>query len=316
MRKQLLMHARVTGIQDASESLRLIELEPTQRDQFPDYHGGAHVNLRLPDGRMRQYSLCGPGWSRNYRIAVRREDQGRGVSRYLHTELRIGDPFHVSYPQEVFRLSDEATRHRFIAGGVGITPLVGMLYDLATTVGTEDTVLHYFVRDHSDAVFADELRELGVDVHTYPSGQQDRATVLERVIADPGPTECLYVCGPPRLMDNALRLADEAGWQDARHESFAAPASSGEVLGEAFTVHLTLLDKTVEVGERETLLHALQQAGAPVQSSCEGGICGTCVVDLEDGVAIHRDDYLSDEERNTLITTCVSRGMGCLKLKV
>lgn len=316
MSKQLLMHARVRSVEDASETLRFIELEPVRRKRFPSYRGGAHVNLRLSDGRMRQYSLCGVRNSLTWRIAVRREDEGRGVSRYLHDELQIGEELHVSYPQENFLLCESAGRHRFIAGGVGVTPIVGMLFELEEEGKTAQAVLHYLVRNASDAVFAEELRELGFEVHIYPPGEQQRSELLNSLVTGREAEECLYVCGPPGMIDAVLEFADAEGWPEVRYESFAKPATSNEVLGEPFSAYLSLSKQDIAVGEKETLIEALNRAGTSVYSSCEGGLCGTCIVDFEEGDAIHKDNYLSEEERKALIVTCVSRGRGKLKLTI
>jgi ferredoxin-NADP reductase len=308
---RLLIKARVVEAKREADDVRSMRFSPVHRSRFPSYPGGAHTILQLGDGTRRSYSLCGdPHDTSTYQIAVLREADGRGASRRLHDEVQVGDLLFLSYPQDAFGLDPDARRHVLVAGGIGITPLLSMLHDLPAQSTAE---LHYCVRSRSRAAFLERLAALPVDVHLYVGDEGRRLDVAALVGATP-PGTSLYCCGPERLI-GALR-ASTIDWPPGtvHIEAFTGLSSARARQGEPFEVDLTLTQRHLDVPAHQTLLDVLQEAGVPVDASCEGGICRTCVVDVVEGEAIHRDMCLSEQERQSALTVCVSRGRGLLRL--
>jgi ferredoxin-NADP reductase len=308
---RLLMKARVVEARREAEDIRSLRFAPVHRKRFPSYPGGAHTILQLGDGTRRSYSLCGdPHDTSTYQIAVLREAGGRGGSRRLHDEVQVGDLLYLSHPQDAFGLDPDARRHVLVAGGIGITPLLSMLHDLPAQASAE---LHYCVRSRARAAFLERLAELPVEVHLYVADEGRRLDVATLVAATT-PGTSLYCCGPDRLI-HALRTST-ADWPPGtvHIEAFSGLSGQQARQGEPFEVDLTLTQRRVSVPAHQTLLDALRDVGVPVDASCEGGICRTCVVDVVEGEPIHRDMCLSDQERRGALTACVSRGRGLLRL--
>jgi ferredoxin-NADP reductase len=308
---RLLIKARVVEAKREADDVRSMRFSPVHRSRFPSYPGGAHTILQLGDGTRRSYSLCGdPHDTSTYQIAVLREADGRGASRRLHDEVQVGDLLFLSYPQDTFGLDPDVRRHVLVAGGIGITPLLSMLHDLPAQSTAE---LHYCVRSRSRAAFLERLAALPVDVHLYVADEGRRLDVAALVgVTTPGTS--LYCCGPERLI-SALRASTTDWPPGAVHiETFTGLSSERSRQGEPFEVDLTLTQRRLDVPAHQTLLDVLREVGVPVDASCEGGICRTCVVDVVEGEAIHRDMCLSEQERQSALTVCVSRGRGLLRL--
>lgn len=311
MAQRLLMKMQVVDVRDEAVGIKSIALAPTQRDAVPAYPGGAHTIVRLPDGQMRSYSLCGDPRDRSqFRIAVLREPAGRGGSVYLHDALRRGDVLWAMHPQPAFALDATLERHVMIAGGIGVTPFVGMLHDVTSEMDAE---LHYCVRSEAHAAFLDVLDKLPVRVTLYRGDRGERLP-LDHLLARHRADTQVYCCGPERLM-SAVRSATSA-WPDGtvRFEPFVGVATTETSHGEPFEVELLPSKRWLQVGSDQSLLEAIREAGIPIDWSCEGGICRTCQVELLEGEAIHRDLCLSAEERRHTLLTCVSRGRGVLRL--
>ena len=311
MAPRLLIKARVVEAKREADDVRSLRFAPVHRSKFPSYPGGAHTILQLGDGTRRSYSLCGdPHDTSTYQIAVLREADGRGASRRLHEEVQVGDLLYLSYPQDTFGLDPDARRHVLVAGGIGITPLVSMLDGLPARSTAE---LHYCVRSRSRAAFLERLAALPVDVHLYVA-DEGRRLDMAALVGGTTPGTSLYCCGPGRLIA-ALRASTTA-WPPGTVHVETFTGLSGELArqGEPFEVDLTLTQRRLEVPAHQTLLDVLREAGVPVDASCEGGICRTCVVDVVEGEAIHRDRCLSEQERQNALTVCVSRGRGLLRL--
>jgi len=270
---------------------------------LPAFTPGAHVDLRLPAVGERQYSLCGdPADRRRYRLAVR-EVAGGQVSRAIHQALRPGALLEVGTPRNAFPLLP-AARYLFIAGGIGITPLLPMLR------ATRDWTLLYCVRSAAEAPFLEEIRALPGETALHASAAGTRLDAAAR-LATVLPDTLVYCCGPEALM-----LAVEAAtahWPEGsvRFEWFAArslPASAAGV----FEVHCAASGITLAVPPGQSILAALGAAGINVPSSCEQGVCGTCECRVLEGEVEHRDSILSNAERatNSVMMPCVSRARG------
>ena len=309
----------VTGKSAVADGVVSLTLARPGGGRLPDWTPGAHLDLVLPDGTTRQYSLCGDRWDAyRYRIAVRREPDGAGGSAYIHDRLQAGDPVAIGGPRNNFPLVP-ADRYLFIAGGIGITPLLPMVVQ-ASMLGADWTLL-YAGRLRASMAFRPELAGYGDRVRMFAADAGDRLD-LGAWLGDPRsapvterPAPRVYCCGPDRLLAEARARC--AGWPpySLRTERFApaAPAAGAPgAAGAAFSVRLARTGATVTVEPGDTVLDAALRAGASVLSSCRRGLCGTCEATVLDGRPDHRDSVLDDEERENgdSMFVCVSRSAG------
>lgn len=300
----------VAGITRASDSVVSLELAHPAGLALPEWTPGSHIDVLLPNGLLRQYSLCSvPGQAR-WRLGVLREPAGRGGSAYIHEDLRPGARIKVRHPRNNFELGP-APEYLFIAGGIGITPILPMLR-AAEDSGTPWRLV-YLGRSRSSMAFIEELAVYGGKVHVH-ADDESGFYPLPELLGDPAAGFHAYVCGPGPLLDFISGLA--AGWQDSsryRFERFVAdPAATAPAAGDhEFTVETTGgLEVRVPVGT--SILSALEQVGVRVLNSCREGICGTCETPVVSGDVDHRDSLLSDEERaaGDTMMICVSRCKG------
>jgi len=297
----------VTAIEDIAPSLRHVRLAAADGKPLPPTGTGAHVLLSLPGlDRVHRnaYSLINaPGSRHGYDIIVRRVPVSRGGSAAVHDRLTVGDVLEAQPPGNLFAPVRNAKHHLMIAGGIGITPFLSYLQDMGVRqVGCS---LHVCCRESEKEVFNPWLPEnANVKFHWDAEGHRlDIAALLAR---QPVGTH-LYVCGPSDLNEAVLQAAKTAGWPEnqVHTEHFGGASSTGK----AFEVVLQKSGLRVSVGEDESLLEALERAGASPLCLCRGGACGVCVTRLLEGEPEHRDHYLSPEEKASgqSIMPCVSR---------
>ncbi|WP_330334989.1 PDR/VanB family oxidoreductase [Streptomyces sp. NBC_00536] len=270
--------------------------------ELPAWSPGAHIDITLPSGLVRQYSLCGdPADTGRYTIAVRLVEDGRGGSREAHAGLTEGSELELRPPRNRFALA-AAPSYVFVAGGIGITPILPMLR-AATAAGAAWTLL-YGGRSRASMPFLDELAAYGERVTVVP---EDEAGLPGLSVLGAAPAGTLvYCCGPEPLMAAAVAAAP-AG-VEVRLERFAPGAPSGA--DAPFTVTLARSGRTVEVPADGTTLAAVRRELPDTPYSCEQGFCGTCRQGVLSGEVDHRDDLLTDEERGTSMLLCVSRARG------
>ncbi|WP_062315996.1 MULTISPECIES: PDR/VanB family oxidoreductase [Demequina] len=270
--------------------------------RLPDWAPGAHLDLVLPDGRSRQYSLCGDRWdAHTYRIAVRREAQGRGGSVYLHDEAQIGDRLEFAGPRNNFRMTP-APRVLLIAGGIGITPMLPMLHQ---AIALElDWRLAYLGRSRASLPYLDELEALGDRVTVHAKDVDGRAD-LDSFRPD-DPAVQVYACGPERMLDAVEAWAPALG-HAPRMERFAARADDRPRT--PFEVVAARSGVATPVGADETIVAALRRVGVDVITSCAQGVCGTCETNVLEGTPDHRDSVLDERSRDegACLLPCVSR---------
>ncbi|MFD8484234.1 PDR/VanB family oxidoreductase [Streptomyces sp. NPDC059712] len=276
-------------------------------EPLPAWEPGAHVDVVLGPGLERQYSLCGdPADRTRWRIAVLRETDGRGGSAHVHEEVRTGDKLRVRGPRNNFRL-EPAPRYRFVAGGIGITPILPML--AAAEEAGADWSLLYGGRTRAGLAFTRELGRYGDRVTIVPedeSGLLDLAPVLD----DLPPDTLVYCCGPGPLLD-AVEARCPAG--RLRLERFRPKEAAVVAPAEAeFEVVLARSGRTVAVPPGVSVLDAVREAGVEVLYSCTEGTCGTCETEVVEGEPDHRDSVLTEEERaaGETMLVCVSRCRG------
>ncbi|MEV0292189.1 PDR/VanB family oxidoreductase [Nocardia sp. NPDC050710] len=273
---------------------------------LPAWTPGAHLDVFLPSGRQRQYSLNGdPADRLRYRISIRRIAEGGGGSVELHDTMRVGDRLRIRGPRNAFPFI-AAQSYFFVAGGIGITPILPMV--AAAARSGKPWRLVYLGRSRACMPFLDELaRWRGGELVVRPDdefGPPDLTTVIDRVPAD----AAVYVCGPPPLMDSACRRVSELDPMSALHTERFSPLPVRD--GVEFRIALRRTGRTVRVHAEESALTAIQRAIPGVAYSCRQGFCGTCKVRVVDGEVDHRDRLLADAERADSMLTCVSRSHG------
>ncbi|SNR53235.1 Ferredoxin-NADP reductase [Haloechinothrix alba] len=300
--QQLLVH-RMTW--EARDVLSLELVDPAG-GALPEWEPGAHLDVGLGDGMRRQYSLCGdPGDRTRFRVAVRREEAGRGGSRRVHEQLRPGDFVDVRGPRNHFRL-EKANGYLFLAGGIGITPILPMV--AAAEAAGRPWRLVYRGRDRASMPFAGELGRYGKRVSLLPGDESDRPDVsglVTELVTGLGTGGLVYCCGPAPLLDEAAACCPA---EYLRVERFAAPEQVDFPSG-AFEVRLATTGRTVTVPAERSVLDVLLDEGCDVPNDCREGICGSCETKVLDGSVEHRDHVLTEKERRSggTMMVCVSR---------
>lgn len=288
------------------------ELVSADASPLPAFSAGSHVDVHLPGGLARPYSLCNdPTESHRYLIAVLRDPQSRGGSRAMHDEVVEGQLLQISPPKNHFPLAHDARRHLLLAGGIGVTPILCMAERLANTGG--DFEMHYCTRTLGRTAFRQRIADSGlasrVQFH-FDDGAPAQKLDLDALLASPADGVHLYVCGPKGFMDAVLSTARGKGWPPAQlhYEFFAGETVATEGDG-SFEVQLASSGKVVAVAAGKTVVAALQEAGIDLPVSCEQGVCGTCLTRVIEGVPDHRDLYLTPEEQaaNDQFLPCCSR---------
>jgi ferredoxin-NADP reductase len=293
-----------------ADGVVVLELAHPQSEELPRWEPGAHIDLLLGDGLTRQYSLCGdPSDSWVWRIGVLLDPNSRGGSRYVHDSLCEGAAVQVRGPRNHFPLVD-ATRYRFIAGGIGITPIATMVQ--AAEQAGSDWMLLYGGRTRASMVFATELAERYPDRVTVCPQDECGLLDLEGLLRQPDVGTLVYCCGPEALL-NAVEQHCTDWPPGALHvERFAAKAPTAEDTAGAldrFDVVCQRSGTTFEVSADESILEVLEDNDVPIMASCYEGVCGTCEVRVLAGTPDHRDSMLSDAERaaGEVMLVCVSR---------
>lgn len=307
MTARLIMKMRVAGIERQPGGVNVYTFRHPWREELLRGAPGAHVDIRLPDGKTRQYSLCGdPDDLSAYRVAIKREDQGRGASKWLHENLNVGDIAFVSTPRNNFPLRAEAKHHVLVAGGIGVTPFLAYAKDLARRQKSFD--LHYCARSEHPPLI-DELRadcRLGQLKTYFSSTAGSRRFDPLHTFADVREGTHVYCCGPQKLIDGVR--AATAHWPEAQiHFEVFQPTLDENFVAEPFDVTLASTGETLRVPANKSALEVLRAHGLPLPSSCELGVCGSCECGFRDGIIIHRDSVLSTTARQDRMMLCVSR---------
>jgi vanillate O-demethylase ferredoxin subunit len=276
---------------------------------LPAADPGAHIDVHLPIGLVRQYSLISAGPER-YEIAIQHDATSRGGSRWLCEHLRAGMRLAVGAPRNHFPLRP-ASSYRFIAGGIGITPILSMIRKLASDRVPYNLI--YCTRSPERTPFREELAappHADKVSFVHDGGMPERGLDVARAVASPVEDARLYCCGPSSLMEAVRKSALAAGWKPDRlhFESFKAQPHAGAG-NRRFTVVVASSGEELTVPEDRTILDVLRSAGYAVDSACEDGVCGTCQVGVLDGVPDHRDSVLSpaEQEAGKVIQVCCSR---------
>ncbi|SIT46494.1 Vanillate O-demethylase oxidoreductase [Paraburkholderia ribeironis] len=303
---------RVARRRIEAEDVVSFEFASLDGRELPAFDAGAHIDVHVPGGLVRQYSLCNsPADRLRYQIAVLRDGQSRGGSAGMHEALREGDEIRISAPRNQFPLAHGHVKHLLLAGGIGLTPLLCMAEHLCWAGAAFE--MHYCARSRTRAAFLERIASspwAGQVQYHFDDGDAAQRLDLHALLAQPQPDAHLYVCGPQGFMNAVLDTARSLGWPECQlHYEFFAAAQLDTGDDAAFEVRLARSGRIVSIPAQRTVTQALADAGVDVPVSCEQGICGTCVTRVIDGEPDHRDLYLSPEEqaRNDQFLPCCSR---------
>ena len=284
----------------------MFELRHPNDAELPPFTPGAHLTVQLPNGMRRNYSISSDPEDRFiYQIAVKRDSRGRGGSISMTDEVHAGDLLPVSVPRNNFELTSHANEYLFIAGGIGITPILSMMRHLKSS-GRAKFKLLYCTRDPAGTAFLDDLTSAfpgQVTLH-HDYGDLSRVFDFWDVFEKPRKLH-VYCCGPKGLMDSVRATSGHWPSGSVHFESFGVVQAHAE--NRPFTVRLRSTDEVIPVAKDQSILDALRACGHRVPSSCESGTCGSCRTRLVAGEAEHRDMVLGEAEQQTHIMVCVSR---------
>jgi ferredoxin-NADP reductase len=306
------LKAYVHTLRFEAEDTISVELRPEDGVVFPAFEAGSHIDLHLPNGMVRSYSLSNStSDQQRYVVGVLKDRASRGGSRCVHEQLRVGQKLLISTPRNNFPLHEDAAYSVLVAGGIGVTPVLCMARRL------KDLDKHfeflYFARSRKSAAFTADIEALGVPVTWHfddeQGGPPDLHALLSRRAVSA--TEHYYACGPSVMLDNFEKTCASLGHTQAHIERFSAVEVAASADAKAsYTVELRSSGKTVEVTPDTTLHKQLIASGVFIPFSCEEGICGSCETRVLEGEVDHRDSILTPAERtaNTVMMVCVS---GC-----
>ncbi|MDN3219628.1 PDR/VanB family oxidoreductase [Pseudomonas nunensis] len=303
---------RIERIDPLTSHIRRLILVAEAGQPLPGFTPGAHIEVQIPGDKpmWRAYSLVNLPDDNHYEIAVQLEDQSSGGSRWIHG-VQVGQLVTVRPPKNHFPLVEQASDYLLIAGGIGITPMLGMARSLATQ--SRPFTLHYAGRDADRMAYLEEVRALGSAQCWISGGDSSRRLPLSTLLGPPTSGRQLYVCGPKTLIANVLLIARELGWDDNQvHSELFIGALNTSIDTEAgFEVELRTSGVTLQVPAGKSVLDAMIEANLDPMFDCRRGDCGVCVAQVLEGEAEHRDICLSERERaDGSFCICVSRASG------
>lgn len=294
-----------------AQDIASFELARTDGAPLPAFSAGSHIDVQVPGGLTRQYSLCNDtGEQHRYRIAVLRDPASRGGSVGMHDAVKEGDEILISTPKNHFPL-EHATQTLLFAGGIGVTPLLCMAQRLGKTGA--DFTMHYCTRSEDRTAFHKEICESAfadkVQFH-FDAGAEEQKLNLKKALGAPDASKHLYVCGPSGFIDFVINTAKAAGWGAAQiHLEYFGAAPQDTSNDGSFDVKIASTGKSYTIGKDDNIIQVLKNNGIEILTSCEQGVCGTCITRVLEGDIDHRDMYFTDEEKaaNDQFTPCCSR---------
>jgi vanillate O-demethylase ferredoxin subunit len=306
------IRVRVAAKSSEAQDVCSLKLVAVDGSDLPAFEAGAHIDVHLPNGLVRPYSLCNaPSERHRYLIAVLRESASRGGSAAVHDSVAQGDTLTISAPRNHFLLEHSAPHHLLLAGGIGITPLLAMAEQLNDA--KKAFTLHYCARNPARAAFLERLSAAPfskqVQLH-FDDGDATQKLDIGATLQSAPEGSHLYVCGPQGFMDAVLNTGRAAGWAEERlrREYFGA-AATARVDDGSFELEIASSGQVIKVPANQTALEAMLAAGLDIPMSCEQGVCGTCLTRVRSGIPDHRDQYLLPEEQaaNDQFLPCCSR---------
>lgn len=309
------MSALVHTVRYEAKGINSIDLRPLSDSGFPQFEAGSHIDLHLPNGITRSYSLLNsPDDSNRYVVGVLRDQKSRGGSEWIHTQLRVGSELKISAPRNNFPMDMEAVNSVLVAGGIGITPILCMYRELLKN-GREAELI-YCARSRAEAALLEEIKALGGKVRYHFNDEAGTLPDLEALLHGYGKDTHFYCCGPTPMLDSFEAVCERLGYPQVHIERFAAvEVAPSEDAQDSYEVELAKSGTSLQIQPGETLLERLEEAGVDVDCSCREGVCGSCEVAVLDGEIDHRDGVLTKDERaaNNTMMVCVS---GCKSKKL
>ena len=308
-----MINVKVAAIEQVTPLVKHFTFVKEDGSSLPAFSGGSHVVVSIDiGGRVHRnpYSLMGsPMENEAYHISVRRQENSRGGSVFMHENVTVGMPLKITYPMNLFSLAKKGRKHILIAGGIGITPFMSQIADLKRMGANYE--LHYAFRSPEHGAFAAQLKEsCGDHLHCYIDSNATRLD-LQALLSDQPLGTHVYVCGPSPMVVATLETARNLGWPEnhIHSEQFLSPP-----IGEPFKVQLARSNIEIQVSAEMSMLEAIEAAGVEADFLCRGGVCGRCELDVleTDGVLLHNDHFLTDSEKASCkkIMPCVSRAKG------
>jgi vanillate O-demethylase ferredoxin subunit len=288
-----------------------LHLTAKDANPLPKYEPGAHIDVHLPNGLIRQYSLCSPIDAAHYEIAVLNDPDSRGGSKAMHELVKPGDTLEISEPKNHFPLVEGVKKNLLFAAGIGITPILAMADKLGQT--QQDFELHFCARSQEQTAYFERISQASwaENVHFHFSqGDPNNRLDARPLLAKPGDDVHLYVCGPNSFMDHVLDTASQAGWADTNlHREYFSAEPIDHSADQSFEIVINSSGQVLNVPADGSILNVLEDNGIFIPVACEEGVCGTCVTGLLEGQADHKDVFLTDREKQQMnqITPCCSR---------
>ena len=313
-----LLSVRVTRKTAETADICTFELVAESGGPLPSFSAGAHIDVQVPGTNItRQYSLCNdPQESHRYLIGVLRDPASRGGSVAMHETIQEGQILQISTPKNHFPLAHEARHSLLLAGGIGVTPILCMAERLANSGSTFE--MHYCTRSRDHMAFHERIDKARFAEHVqlhFDDGEVAQKLDLAKVLRAPAAGVHLYVCGPKGFMDAVLGHARTQGWPENQlhYEFFSAEVAKSSA-DASFEVKLASSGRIIRVPPDQTVTQALSAAGVDVPTSCEQGVCGTCLTRVLEGIPDHKDMYLTPEEQaaNDQFTPCCSRSKSAM----
>ena len=294
-----------------AEGIASFELARTDGKPLPPFSAGSHIDVQVPGGLTRQYSLCNDSSEQHrYRIAVLRDPASRGGSVGMHDAVNEGDVIHISAPRNHFPLQ-QAKHTLLFAGGIGVTPLLCMAQRMGAVGG--DFALHYCTRSEERTAFREEIAASAfagkVSFH-YDTGEATQKLDLEALLAKPDEETHIYICGPGGFIEYVVNTAEAKGWnKDQVHLEYFGAAPQDTSGDGSFEIKIASSGKSYSIAAGMSITEALTAQGIEILTSCEQGVCGTGITRVLEGEPDHRDMYFTDAERakNDQFTPCCSR---------
>ncbi|MFK7919104.1 MAG: 2Fe-2S iron-sulfur cluster-binding protein [Ilumatobacter sp.] len=303
---------RVARRERVARDIDAFELVMADGSSLPSVTAGAHVDVHIPGGCIRQYSLANdPADAGRYVIGVLNDPASRGGSAAMHARVKEGDLLTISAPKNHFPLAQDASHSVLLAGGIGVTPMLAMAEQLVSSGASFE--LHYSTRSTERTAFRERLageRFAGRIRHHFDDGDPDQHLDLDALLSLDEPGTHLYVCGPTGFMEWVLSSARDARWPEERlHFEFFSAAAVDPADHGGFEVQIASSGAVVQVGAEQTVVAALSDHGIAIPMSCEQGVCGTCLVGVLEGEPDHNDLFLMPKEQaaNDRFLPCISR---------
>lgn len=308
MHQALTLTALVHTLRYEAQGIISVELHPYENTIFPPFEAGSHIDLHLPNGLIRSYSLLNsPTETHRYLVGVLCDRNSRGGSKWIHEQLRVGMTLQISPPRNNFELDLQAEHSVLVAGGIGVTPIYCMFQELLRRGKSVELI--YCARSRQEAAMLAALTGTDAKVRFHFNDEENGLPDMHQYLLGQSPSTHFYCCGPTSMLDAFEAVCQSLGYEHAHIERFAAVPLDQNAQDDSFELRLARSGQTIQVPADKSVLDVLLEAGVSVEHSCKEGVCGACETSILEGEADHRDGVLSKKEREAgrSMMVCVSR---------